>query len=131
VPPAIAPAFDALRPALERLGRARPLRRVESAALHPTPTGCLAVVAGELEAVIRPAEGDAAGTAATAARDRARLEKELAEAEGLLASTRSRLADERFTAKAPPHVVDGARAREAELAERVAKLAARLAGSAG
>ncbi len=131
VPPVIAPAFDALRPALERLGRARPLRRVEPAALHPTPSGGLAVVAGELEAVILPAADDAAGTAATAARDRARLEKELADAEGLLASTRARLADERFTAKAPAHVVDGARAREAELAERVAKLAARLAGSPG
>jgi valyl-tRNA synthetase len=129
VPLATAPAFDALAPALERLGRARPLRRVAASALHPTPSGGLAVVAGELEAVILPAAGEAADTAATAARDRARLEKELADAEGLLASTRTRLADERFTGNAPQHVVDGARSREAELAERVAKLVARLTGS--
>jgi valyl-tRNA synthetase len=123
-------SFDAIRPALERLGRARPLRRVDdAAALHPTPPGGLAVVAGELEAVILPAAGGPAGSEATAARDRVRLEKELVEAEELLASTRARLADERFTAKAPAHVVDGARAREAELAERVAKLAARLGGT--
>ncbi len=130
VPPAMHASFDAIRPALERLGRARPLRRVDdAAALHPTPPGGLAVVAGELEAVILPAAGGPAGSEATAARDRVRLEKELVEAEELLASTRARLADERFTAKAPAHVVDGARAREAELAERVAKLAARLGGT--
>jgi valyl-tRNA synthetase len=125
MPPVLEAAFDALRPALERLGRARPLRRVADAAeLHPTPAGALAVVAGDLEAVVRPAADDGAA----AGRDRARLEKELAEAEGLLAAARARLADERFTGRAPAHVVEGARAREAELADRVARLAARLAG---
>jgi valyl-tRNA synthetase len=83
------------------------------------------VVAGEVEAVVHPA---AAADAAAAGRDRARREKELAETEGLLAAARARLADERFTAKAPPAVVEGARSREAELAERAAKLRARLAG---
>ncbi len=126
VPPALAASFDALRPALERLGRARPLRRVATAAeLQPTPPGALAVVAGDLEAVVRPA---VAGDEAAGARDRQRLEKELAEAEGLLSAARARLADERFLGRAPAHVVEGARAREAELTDRAAKLAARLAG---
>ena len=54
--------------------------------------------------------------------DRARLEKELAEAEGCLAAARARLANEAFTSKAPPAVVEGARAREAELADQVERL---------
>ncbi len=66
--------------------------------------------------------------AGTAARDRVRLEKKLADAEAQLVATRARLADERFTAKAPPAVVDGARAREAELVDRAEKLRARLKG---
>jgi valyl-tRNA synthetase len=130
VPAALAPAFDALRPALERLARARPLRRVaDPAALHPTPLGALAVVAGDLEAVVLPAgQGDTTGGGAAAARDRARLEKELFEVEGLLASGRARLADEQFTGRAPSAVVERSRARVAELAERAAKLRARLGG---
>jgi len=124
VPAATSTTFDALRPALERLARARPLVRVaDPRALHADPRGGLAVVAGDLEAVVRPA----AVEAGTAARDRLRLEKELAGAEAQLAATRARLADARFTARAPAAVVEGARAREAELAERAAKLRARLA----
>jgi valyl-tRNA synthetase len=126
VPEPLAPAFDALRPALERLARARPLTRLaDAAALHDVATGGLAVVAGDLEAVVRPA---VATDANTVARDRSRLEKELADTEVLLVTTRARLADERFTSKAPPAVVAGARAREAELAERAGKLRARLGG---
>ena len=128
VPGAAAAAFDELRPALERLARARPLRRVaDPAALHPTPPGGLAVVAGDLEAVVLPAASAAADDGA-AGRDRARLEKELADTDALLASARARLADVRFTTKAPSAVVEGARAREAELAERAGKLRARLTG---
>ncbi len=128
VPDAAAPTFDALRPALERLARARPLARVaDVGALHGDPRGGLAVVAGDLEAVVRPL----AVQAETAARDRARIEKELADTEAQLAATRARLADERFTGKAPPAVVEGARAREAELADRAARLGARLAGPEG
>jgi valyl-tRNA synthetase len=110
---------------LERLARARPLARVaDSGALHADPRGGLAVVAGDLEAVVRPLVVGAG----TADRDRARLEKELADTEAQLASARARLADERFTSKAPAAVVEGARTREAELAERAAKLRARLGG---
>ena len=70
----------------------------------------------------RPAGGDIEATVVLAADggrrwrvDRARLEKELAEAEGYLAAARARLANESFTARAPAAVVEGARAREAEL----------------
>jgi valyl-tRNA synthetase len=122
LPAALEPAFAALRPALERLARARPLAAVEAALIHADAAGGLAVVAGEIEAVVRPMahpDDDAA------ARDHARLEKELAEAEAQLGAARARLADERFIAKAPPAVVDGVRTREAELAARVARLRAR------
>ena len=78
------------------------------------------VVAGDLEARISaPATGRPDD-------DRARVEKELAEAEGFLEAARSRLANEAFTSKAPPAVVEGARVREAELAETVERLRARL-----
>jgi valyl-tRNA synthetase len=99
----------------------------DAGALHGDPRGGLAVVAGDLEAVVRPL----AVQAETAARDRVRLEKELADTEAQLAATRARLADERFTGKAPPAVVEGARTREAELAGRAVRLEARLAGRDG
>ena len=63
---------------------------------------------------------------APAEADRARLEKELADAERLLDAARARLANEAFTAKAPPAIVEGARAREAELADQVDRLRERL-----
>ncbi len=127
VPAALIPTYDALRPALERLARARPLARVEEGAVLPgAATGDgLAVVVGDLEAVIRPA----AGGTPHSGRERARLEKELAGAERLLAAARARLADKEFSAKAPPPVVEAARAREVELAERVARLGVALGRS--
>jgi valyl-tRNA synthetase len=128
VPGSAAAAFDELRPALERLARARPLRRVaDPAALRPTPAGGLAVVAGDLEAVVHPAPSAAADSGA-AGRERARLEKELAETDALLVAARARLADERFTSRAPAPVVEGVRAREIELADRSERLRARLTG---
>jgi valyl-tRNA synthetase len=123
VPVALSPAFEALAPAIARLARARPLT---SHATHDSleaaaPSG-LAGIAGELEAlIVTEAAGPSDG-------DRARLEKELAEAEGFLTAARARLANEAFTSKAPPAVVDGARAREAELTETVQRLRARLGG---
>ncbi|MFO1540611.1 MAG: hypothetical protein ACKOTZ_09265 [Chloroflexota bacterium] len=85
----------------------------------PSGGGAIAVVAGRIEAVIRPGAGAADETAE---RDRARLDKELAEAERMLAGAQARLADASFLAKAPPPVVAGAQARADELAERVARL---------
>ncbi len=123
LPAALRPAFVALRPALERLSRSRPLALAEDGGALGAGPGDLAVVAGDCDAVVRPAAADGE----TAARDRARLDKELADAESQLASARARLADERFTAKAPPSVVEGVRARAAELDEQAARLRSRLA----
>jgi valyl-tRNA synthetase len=60
-------------------------------------------------------------------RDRARLEKELAEAEARLGSTRTRLADEAFVTRAPAHVVEAVRATEDELEALVVRLREHLA----
>ncbi|MFL5682167.1 MAG: hypothetical protein ACJ77O_03395, partial [Chloroflexota bacterium] len=54
------------------------------------------------------------------------LERELSEAEGWLAAARERLANESFVSRAPAAVVESARAREAELAEQVARLSERV-----
>jgi valyl-tRNA synthetase len=85
--------------------------------------GGLSVIAGDVEAVVRPAARDEIQEE----RDRARLERELADAQGQLASARARLANEAFTSKAPPAVVEGARARATELEELVDRLTQRLA----
>ena len=77
---------------------------------------------GEIEAAIRPAQADDDA----ADLERERLERELGDAEGWLAAARERLANDAFVSRAPAAVVDGARAREAELAEQVARLRDRL-----
>jgi valyl-tRNA synthetase len=91
--------------------------------LHATAVaGGLAVIAGVTEAVVGASVPDPAAVDA----DRARLERELADTERLLAAARARLANEAFTAKAPPAIVDGARAREADLTDQADRLRARL-----
>ncbi len=125
VEPELGEALEALRPALERMGRARPLRRHASrGALHEAAgaTGGLAVIAGPAEAIVGTGEADPGAVEA----DRARLDRELADAERLLEAARARLANEAFTAKAPPAIVEGARSREAELADQVERLRGRL-----
>ena len=128
VPVAMGATFEALRPAIERLARARPLdRRLTREALgdgRASADGALTVIAGDLEALAyRSAD---VGDDATGDAERARLQRELAEALGRLEAARARLANEAFIEKAPPTVVEGARAREAELAELVARLEDRL-----
>ncbi len=128
VPATMGPTFEALRPAVERLARARPLdRRLTREALgegHASTDAALAVIAGDLEALAHRSDG--AGDPAARDAERGRLERELEEARGWLAGARSRLANEAFIAKAPPAVVEGARAREAELADQVTRLEDRL-----
>ncbi len=125
VEPELGPALEALRPALERLARAKPLRRhLTREDLHGTAgaAGGLSVIAGPAEAIVGTPQADPAAAEA----DRARLEKELAEAERLLEAARGRLANDAFTAKAPAAVVEGAKAREAELADQVDRIRDRL-----
>ncbi len=111
-----------LAPALARLTRARPLELHRSAADLPRPAGSLEIVlpGGGFEATV------VTGAADAGEQERTRLERELAEAEGWLESARARLANAGFIDKAPPAVVDGARAREAELVDLVARLRERL-----
>ncbi len=124
-PGAIGATVTELQPALARLARARPLTlHDDRETLHrQLPGGGLTVIAGEAEAVVVPAPQEGGELAA---RERARLEKELAQAEALLASARARLANPDFTGKAPAAVVEGARAREGELADQVVRLRERL-----
>ncbi|HEV7811200.1 MAG TPA: hypothetical protein VGO64_11405, partial [Candidatus Limnocylindrales bacterium] len=86
----------------------------------------LAVISGEIEAIVGLPELGGATTDEDQAGERARLEKELAEAQTHLAAARARLGNAAFTERAPAAVVEGARARERELAEQVQRLTARL-----
>jgi valyl-tRNA synthetase len=119
LPADLVPAFEGLRPALERLGRARPLEPLPAGVSPDAGGGALAVVAGRIEAVVR---SETAADPETAEREKARLDKELAEAERLLEAARARLADPKFVERAPAQVVDGARTRVGELEERVSRL---------
>jgi valyl-tRNA synthetase len=121
----IRPTVEALAPALGRLARARPLTLHRTRDDLPRSEGALEVVlpGGELEAIVL-----AEPAAEILAVDRARLEKELAEAERHLAAAQARLANSAFTERAPAAVVDGARTREAELGAQVERLRERLAG---
>jgi valyl-tRNA synthetase len=122
VPESLGPTFEALRPAIERLARARPLSRdLSPESVRRGVAGGLSVIAGEIEATVRPPARDEAQDE----RDRARLDRELAEAEGLLAAARARLANEAFISRAPAAVVDAAKARAVELEELVARLSDR------
>ncbi len=126
VPPSLGPTFEALRPAIERLARARPLRRelTPEALTAATTPGDLAIIVGggEIEVAVRVGRPDTTSVEL----DRDRLEHELAEAEGYLVVVRERLANDAFVSRAPAPVVEGARAREAELDDQVAKLRDRL-----
>jgi valyl-tRNA synthetase len=124
VPSTLGATFEALRPAIERLARARPIeRRLTREALTTAP-GSLTVIAGDLEAVVHPPTDEA--DPAAAALERARLERDLVEATAWLEAARQRLADDRFVTKAPAAIVEQARARESELADQVERLAERL-----
>jgi valyl-tRNA synthetase len=132
-PAALGAMFDDLAPAIARLARARPLVRHADRAGFASAAGerrGLAVIVGDIEADVAMPDAGGSGAAGHDGGpvDRARLEKELAEAEVHLAAARGRLANEAFMGKAPPAVVEGARTRAAELAEQVVRLRARLAG---
>jgi valyl-tRNA synthetase len=120
-------AIEGLEVGVGRLARARPLvLHPDRAALHAAvPDGGLTVIVGDAEAVVVPSVTEKGSEG----RDRARLERELGQAEALLAAARGRLDNPEFTGKAPPAVVEGARARERELADQVARLRERLSAS--
>ena len=99
VPIELGPTFEALRPAIERLARARPLQREltpEALEAAAQPGDLTVIVAGgEIEAAVRPKTTDADAGAL----ERDRLVRDLAEAEGWLAAARERLANESFVSR--------------------------------
>ena len=129
VPEALGATFEGIRPAIERLARARPLVRVLTReALGEADPNNLAVISGETDALVRRVPASVAAGLESAAIDRTRLVRELDQAEGWLAAARARLTSETFVARAPAAVVAGAQAREAELTDQVARLRERLGG---
>ncbi len=110
-----AEVFEALRDTVARLARVRPT--LASATAEPATADAAALVV-----VARGAEARLSVNAEDRERDRARLQKELDDAERLLASTRARLSNEEFVSRAPAHVVDGVRATETELQGLTARL---------
>jgi valyl-tRNA synthetase len=113
-----AEAFEAIADVVAKLARVRPTVAATSGA--PADESALVVVSPGAEARLSVSPEDRE-------RDRARLERELAETERLLESTRAKLANEGFVSKAPANVVDGVRAREAELAELADRIRVGLA----
>ena len=116
-------AIGGLEEAVARLARVRVALADDPAMLDSVPNA-LAVVTDAAEARLAATEGDRE-------RDRARVERELAEAIQHLEGARARLADPRFTERAPSNVVDGARQRARDLEDRVARLQDHLGRSAG
>nr|MBA2557048.1 valine--tRNA ligase [Chloroflexota bacterium] len=114
-------AYEGLREPFARLARVRPVTVAEErGGLDETGTrGGLAVLAHRAEA--RLSRGDA-----DLEREQERLRRSLAEAEELLGKTQARLADRAFVDRAPEAVVSAARARAAELNERIERLSAGL-----
>ncbi len=108
-----AAVFEALRDVVARLARVRPV----SPSASPSVADETALVV-----VSRGAEARLSVDAEDRERDRERLRRELAETERLLASTRSKLANEAFVSRAPSDVVAGVRDTEAELEARATRL---------
>jgi valyl-tRNA synthetase len=102
----MASAFDPIADAIARLARVRPRLRADG----PSEAG------GEALVVVVPgAEARLSASPEDRERDRERLRRELDETERMLQATRARLSDAAFVSRAPGHVVDGTRARAAEL----------------
>jgi valyl-tRNA synthetase len=113
-----AEAFEAIADVVAKLARVRPTVVADNTA--PADDSALVVVSPGAEARLSVSAEDRE-------RDRARLEKELAEAERLLASTRAKLANDAFVSKAPANVVDGVRAKESELTQLAERIRSTLA----
>jgi valyl-tRNA synthetase len=120
------PVLEELRPAIERLARLRPLELIARSSDRQAKAGTSARTEGELVVLGADLEAHISTGGAATATDRARLERELAEAETALERAEARLADGQFTSRAPAEVVAGTRTRAVELRERIALLRARM-----
>jgi valyl-tRNA synthetase len=116
-------APDAVRahaPAIEALARVRPLHIVARREDSPSQAVASAVIEGA--EVVVPLAGAVDVTA-----ERASLEKQLAQARGEVERIEAKLADARFTTRAPAPVVAAERERLASAEGRLAALEGRLA----
>jgi valyl-tRNA synthetase len=104
--------FEAIADVVAKLAHVRP----------SIATGAASADDDALVVVSPGAEARLSVSADDRERDRARLVKELAETERLLAGTQAKLANDAFVSKAPTAVVDGVRAREAELQELAGRI---------
>jgi valyl-tRNA synthetase len=121
--PALRDALIGLDEAIARLARVRVAIADDPTMLEQVPNA-IAVVTDVAEARLAASEGDRD-------RDRARVERELAESVRHLEAAQARLADPRFTERAPAAVVEGARQRAQELTDRVSRLRDHVGRAAG
>ncbi|MEA1959348.1 MAG: valine--tRNA ligase [Chloroflexota bacterium] len=112
------PTIEAQAQAIETLARVRPLAIVDTNYKRPDKAKTIVLDGAE---VILPMAGMIDMEA-----ERTRLAKEIEESESNISRLETRLADEKFTSKAPSHVVDREREKLAALKEKLAKLNERL-----
>ena len=96
------------------------LTRVESITLGPSPEGAVRDVVAGVEIAVAVEQQE------MGEEERGRLGKELEKLTAEIARAEERLSNEQFLSKAPAHVVEGGRARLAEMRERQASLQASL-----
>jgi valyl-tRNA synthetase len=116
--PEQAATFEAISDVMARLARVQP--NVVAAPASVTDDRGLVVVSRGIEVKLLASADDRE-------RDRGRLQRELAEAEGRLAATHAKLANEAFVDKAPAHVVAGVRATATELQDLAERIREHLA----
>ena len=107
-----------------------------SSTADATPAGESAAAAhqiltGGTEVVIAMSELREAGSAEDTAKECARLKVELEQTQKILAGVSAKLANESFTSRAKPEVVDGARAQERDLSQKVDALTRKVEALCG
>ncbi len=115
------PMLEAQRGLLCFLGKLDEAELTISEALDEKPRQAVALVAGEGVEAYLPLAG-----LVDLEQEVARLNKNIADAEHQIQRAEGMLANEKFTSKAPPHVIQQQRDRLAEQQERRARLEARL-----
>jgi valyl-tRNA synthetase len=108
--------YTALAEPFGRLARLRPIRS------HGTHTALSPATARGLAVIVAAGEAHISRGGADPALERARLERELADAQRQLTAAEARLADSSFTSRAPAAIVDGVRVRAVELRGLIARL---------
>jgi valyl-tRNA synthetase len=115
------PILEAQRGLLCFLGKLDEAKLTISKALDEKPRQAVALVAAEGVEAYLPLAG-----LVDLEQEVARLNKSIADAEHQIQRAEGMLANEKFTAKAPPHVIQQQRDRLAEQQERRTRLKARL-----